>query len=70
MTEEGNIIVDNLLASCYASFDHDLAQILMTPTKWFPQIVEWIFGNDYGNSVYVKLGTSFGKWILSYDYKH
>ena len=31
LTEEGNIVVDGVLASCYASFDHDLAHIAMVP---------------------------------------
>ena len=36
-------MVDGILASCYASFDHDLAHIAMTPIQWFPEIIEGIF---------------------------
>ena len=31
LTMKGNIVVDGVLASCYASFDHDLAHFVMTP---------------------------------------
>ena len=37
LTMEGNIIVDGVLASCYASFDHDLAHIAMAPMQWIPR---------------------------------
>ena len=30
---EGNIIVDGVLASCYASVDHDLGHIAMVPMR-------------------------------------
>ena len=28
LTEDGNILVDGVLASCYASFDHGLAHLI------------------------------------------
>ena len=31
VTMNGNMMVDRVLASCYAFFDHDLAHITMTP---------------------------------------
>ena len=52
LTKEGNIMVDGVLASCYASHNHDLAHTVMTPTLWFPDIMEWVFGNKNGYSVY------------------
>ena len=45
-------MVDGVLASCYASVNHDLAHIVMTPIQWFPEIVEWVFGNDAGVSAF------------------
>ena len=48
LTDEENIVVDRILASCYASFDHDLAHIAMTPMKLFPELMEWIFGDNNG----------------------
>ena len=41
---DGNIIVDGVLASCYAFTNHDLAHIGMTPLPWFPEVTKWIFG--------------------------
>ena len=64
LTREGHIIVDGVLVSCYASFDHDLAQIAMTPMQWFPDIVEWIFGEDNGSSGYVTMAKEFGRLML------
>ena len=46
VTVIGNIVVDGVLASCYAFPDHDLSHITMTPLQWFPHLTEWIFGND------------------------
>ena len=43
---EGNIIVDGVLASCYADVDHDLAHFGMTLIRLFPKIIKWIFGDD------------------------
>ena len=64
LTMEGNIIVDGVLASCYASFHHDLAHIAMTPIRWFPGVIEWIFGEKNGSSVYVDLVGDLGRWLL------
>ena len=50
---EGNIIVDGVLASCYP-YDHDLSHLAMSPMRWFPEIIELIFSNDDGFSVYAK----------------
>ena len=61
---EGDIAVDGVLASCYASFDHDLAHIAMTPMQLFPDILGWIFGEDNGSSNYAKVAKEFGRWML------
>ena len=50
-TEEGNIVVDGVVASCYPSYNHDVAHITMTPLSWFPDAMDWIFGEDNGFSV-------------------
>ena len=64
LTREGNIVVDGVLASCYASFDHDLAHIVMEPIQWFPEIIEWIFGKDNGSSDYADIAKYLGRMIL------
>ena len=43
---EGNIVVDGVLASCYASCHHDLNHIGALPIQLFPKIMEWIFGEE------------------------
>ena len=57
-------MVDNILASCYASFHHDLAHIGMKPVQWFPEIIQWIFGEDSGLAAYVWTTKIMGKWIM------
>ena len=42
----GKIIVDGILASCYALSDHDMAHIGMLPMRWFPGLSERVFGKD------------------------
>ena len=63
---EGNIVVNDVLASCYASTHHDLAHIGMTPIRVVPIIVEWIFGNNDGSSIYVRLVEDFGKLVAPF----
>ena len=52
VTKVGNIVEDGILASCYASSDHDMAHFAMTPIQWFPEIRHWIFGKDDGSPAY------------------
>ena len=66
LTKEGNILVDDVLASCYASTHHDLAHIGMTPMRIFPSIMEWTFGQDDGSSVYIKLNEEFAKFLTPF----
>ena len=64
LTTEGNIIVDGVLASCYPSADHDSAHLGMKPLHWFPEIIQWIFGEENGFSAYVRIAEELGKCIL------
>ena len=65
MTREGTLIVNGVLASSYASFDHDIAHIGMTPIQWIPKIVEWLFGEDNGGLLtFVSISKEATKWIL------
>ena len=63
LTVAGNIVVDGVVASCYASTGHDLAQIVMFPMRWFPTMVEWILGQDKESSAYVNILTVIGEWV-------
>ena len=60
----GNIVVDGVLASCYAFPDHSLAHIGMTPICWFPGIVNWIFGGKNGSQGYVNFTEDLGRFLL------
>ena len=64
VTVEGNIIVYGILASCYAISDHDLAHLSMTPMRWFPEITEWIFGENNDTPGYVSTIESLGRWVM------
>ena len=66
MTMEGNIVVDGILASCYAVVDHDIAQIAMKPIPWYPDVMELVFGDENGVFAYVSLAQSLGRWVLPY----
>ena len=61
---EGNLVVDGVLAYCYPSADHDLAHIGMMPIKYFPGIMELIFGEDNGFSVFSNIANDLGGWVL------
>ena len=63
---EGRILVDDILASCYASVRHDLAHIGMTPIRWFPDVIEWIFGEMNESVPYIKINEDLGRWVLPY----
>ena len=63
LTMEGNIVVDGVLASCYGSYNHDLAHIAMTPMRWFPAVLELILGGKE----FVDIAQDFGEWLLPYQ---
>ena len=65
---EGNIVVDGILASSYASFDHDLAHIALLPVRQFSAMTEWIFGEENESSVSVNIVKGFGRKMLPYGY--
>ena len=64
MTEEGHIVVNGILASCYASFHHDLAHIAMRPMQWYPEVIEWFFGVQNGSPGYVDVIKELGRLML------
>ena len=64
---EGNIVVDGVLASCYASCHHDLNHIGTLSIQLFPTIMEWIFGEDNGSPAYVNIMGDLGGLILPPD---
>ena len=59
VTIDGNIMVNGVLTSCYASSDHDAAHIALTPVRYFPEITEWIFGFQG----YVRIAEDLSGWL-------
>ena len=59
-------MVDGVLASCYASFNHDLSHIAMTPIQWIPKIMQLVYGADDKDLAYVSITKELGKLILPY----
>ena len=64
LTVEGKIIVDGVLASCYADFHQDLAYVAMIPMQQFSKVMEWTLGNDTGFPVYVSIARKIGMLML------
>ena len=64
LTAEGKIVVDGVLASCYADFNHDLAHLTMKPMQRFSAVMDCIFGEDTGYSVYVSTLRHMGMMLL------
>ena len=64
LTRDGNIVVDAVLASCYASFHHDLAHTAMKPFFWFPKLIEWFFDINNGSPGYIDLTKELGRLVL------
>ena len=70
LTMDGNIMVDGVLISCYPSVHHALAHIVMAPMRWFPMIMEWMYGNDDGVSAYALINEGFTKWFMPSGEQH
>ena len=66
LTNNGKIVVDGVLASCYADFDHELAHFTMTPMQRFPDVMVWIFGEDTGFPVFVSTIRELGMLMLPF----
>ena len=65
---EGKIVVDGVLASCYAFPDHNLAHFGMAPMRWYPQVLESLFGKEDGSAGYVKVAEVFGEWLFPFNF--
>ena len=50
-------MVDGVLASCYATVDHDIGHISTAPIRWFPGVMKWIFGEKNGSPGFVDVLT-------------
>ena len=63
---EGNIMIDEILASCYTSVsNHDLVHLVMKPLQCFPPtVMETIFGIDNGSPSIVRIFEHLGNCFL------
>lgn len=64
LTVDGNIIIDGILTSCYASYGHDFAHLGMAPLRWIPEMTGWIFGEDNEEPTYVKIAKELYGWVM------
>ena len=66
LTMEGTLLVDGLLASCYASFPHALSDLALAPVKMFPRMLlddqESLMADGKREVVnlLIKMGTAIG----------
>ena len=67
LTMQGSIVVDGVLASCYAYENHDLAHMTMAPIRWFPELLEWLLGEEDLSPGYIKIAINFGNLVSPYD---
>ena len=65
ITEAGNILVDEVLTSCYSVIDHDIAQLAMAPMKWFSEAMQIVFGWDDGTPAFVKITKNLKPWLFN-----
>ena len=65
-TMDGTKMVDGVLASCDAFSDYDMDHIGITPIRWFPIIIEKIFGNSNESPTYVNVLDDFARILLPF----
>ncbi|XP_041355990.1 desert hedgehog protein A-like isoform X2 [Gigantopelta aegis] len=65
VTDDGTVVVNGMLASCYTTVSHDVAHVFVTPFRWFP----WLLARHQhdGYSPLVSLLSSVGRMVLSKD---
>ena len=56
-------MVDGVLTSCYAVSDHNLAHIAIAPIRWFPEMFQWIFGEDNNSPAIVNIAKGVDIWM-------
>ena len=62
MKNEGNVVVDGVLAFCYGSFDHDLVHNFNEAyAVVFPEIMDWIFDIDIVSPAYTNFLLDIGR---------
>ena len=62
-----NIMVDGVLASCYAFSDNHLTHIGITPLRLFPAIMDLMFGVDSESPGYIKIVENLSTWMFPHN---
>ena len=57
-------MVDEVLTSCYADIDHDVAHQTMIPMQRFSEVLKWIFGEETGFPVFLSTARLLGIFLL------
>merc|ERR1719187_2739758 len=57
LTEHGTLLVDGILASCYANGPHNWAHALMTPARWLPS---FFLGGEEGERLFATAAKHVG----------
>ena len=55
-------MVDGVLASCYAVADHNIVHFGMAPLRWFPGMMNWMFGTKSEIHSFVEMGLHLIEW--------
>ena len=55
--------MDGVLASCYASFDHDIQHIVLQPLLWFPSLMDLLLGEEESLNSYVTILEHVGEMM-------
>ena len=61
-------MVDGVLVSCYADSHHDVAHLIIIPMQRFPDLAEWILGDNSGFPIFVSATRELGIFLLPSGY--
>ena len=64
LVPEGKILVDGVLASCYADVHQDVAHLTMTPMQKMSAMLGWVFGDEAGFPISVKTTQQVGMLLV------
>ena len=41
-----------------------MAHFAMSPMRWFPEVMDWMLGEENESPVYVQIIEDFGRWVF------
>jgi hypothetical protein len=72
LTTQGNIIVDDIVASCYADFDsHEIQHLMFAPFRWWHNTLEFFLStknmpDEHGSRAAKKIGLHWYAQFMTY----